>query len=232
MDDLEAPQPLLSPNLPFFAPLYSQWASSPPVLEVSGVSSSASRTPPPLSPDSSSLHLDGAYSSHSTHPAGALHTRNLFSLPSLAPLRPVFLYLSLALMRIKGVLISTRKVLAPLLVFGVVGCFHLLGWGLLVYSALTLWRIPGQHAGPLPPSAAPSRLSSAVAQGHVLPLNPSPIIGAVRLADLEGLGLLSYMASILGSFLWLQQYVRTRREERTARERERWRGSGTGPLGA
>jgi hypothetical protein len=153
-------------------------------------------------------------------------------LPSLAPLRPVFLYLSLALMRIKGVLISTRKVLAPLLVFGVVGCFHLLGWGLLVYSALTLWRIPGQHAGPLPPSAAPSRLSSAVAQGHVLPLNPSPIIGAVRLADLEGLGLLSYMASILGSFLWLQQYVRTRREERTARERERWRGSGTGPLGA
>lgn len=59
---------------------------------------------------------------------------------------------------------------------------------------------------------------------------PQFISGAVALTDFESVGFVIYMTSVFASFLWLQHFVRTRREEQVAREEERWRASSVGPV--
>jgi len=59
---------------------------------------------------------------------------------------------------------------------------------------------------------------------------PHFISGPVSLTDFQSVGFVIYMASVFTSFLWLQHFVRTRREELAAREEQRWRASSLGPV--
>lgn len=125
-------------------------------------------------------------------------------------------------------LASARKVWMPLAVFAVIGCCHLLGYGMLVYSAFAIGS--RTHAGHTSKFDG-GGIVITTTTNTPLPPHLAPAPGAIALADFQGLGFLVYMASILSSFFWLQHYIYTRRQEQMERE-ERLRGTGTGPLGA
>lgn len=104
---------------------------------------------------------------------------------------------------------------------------------MLVYSALVLWG-PTIPAAAAAAASSPSVLAAAAASAEedvMLQMRPPQFIsGAVALTDFESVGFVIYMTSVFASFLWLQHFVRTRREEQVAREEERWRASSVGPV--
>ncbi len=195
-EDLEAPPPLSRASSSF--PTSGRICNTP----------ARTQTPPPPPPRAHAalpLHLDTAALRRLHTPPAPLSSSD--SSPFTLALLP------LALAWSKDALSTARKVWMPILVYAVVACCHLLGWGMLVYSTLALWG-PTASAESFPDPLAPPRLV------------PAP--GSVSLADFQGLGFVTYMFSILTSFWWLQHYISTRREQ----EMQRWRGSGSGPLGA
>lgn len=177
-----------------------------------GWSSMSSQSPPPPSASSG-----GRQNMYGAGRATAGATESL--LPSWASFLVPFYEETLA---------SARKVWMPLAVFAVVGCCHLLGYGMLVYSAFAIGS--RTHAGHTSNFDAGGIMITTTTTTP-LPPHLAPAPGAVALADFQGLGFLVYMASILSSFFWLQHYIHSRRVEQVERE-ERLRGTGTGPLGA
>ena len=139
--------------------------------------------------------------------------------------RALSLLLSHALAWSKDAVTSARKVWVPLVLFAVVGCCHLLGYAMLVYSALAVW---GPTTTPADAAAATAAATSSSIAEEAVPMMAPPqyLPGEFTLADFQSLGFVIYMASLCASFVWLQHYVRTRREELAAREEERWRGGG------
>jgi hypothetical protein len=119
----------------------------------------------------------------------------------------------------------------PLILFAVIGCCHLLGWAMLVYSAVSIW-------GPTTPTAAAAAASSSSVlaatpseEQAILQMRPPQFIsGPASLADWQSLGFITYMTSVFASFLWLQHFVRTRREQPEAREEQSWGVGSLRPL--
>lgn len=179
-----------------------------------GWSSLSSSSPPP--PPSASAG-GRQYGAGRATAAGATETESL--LPWAASFLVPFYEETLA---------SARKVWMPLAVFAVVGCCHLLGYGMLVYSAFAIGsRTQAGHTSNFDAGGIVITTTTTTP----LPPHLAPAPGAVALADFQGLGFLVYMASILSSFFWFQAYIYSRRQEQVERE-ERLRGTGTGPLGA
>ena len=146
--------------------------------------------------------------------------------PAAASPHPLSLLLSHALAWSKEAVTSARKVWMPIVLFAVVGICHLLGWAMLVYSALAIWGPTTPAAAAAAAASSPSVLAAASSEEDAILQMKSPqfISGPVSLTDFQSVGFVIYMTSVFASFLWLQHFVRTRREELAAREEQRWRG--------
>lgn len=228
MDDPEALVPFLpsSLSLPTAPSSISSSSSSPSY-------SSSSSLSPHISPSNvsvSSLPCRNHYyrqsplSSYVQVEEGTLRRHNApppFSSSAASPYSLSHL-LSDAFEWFKEVVIFAQKVWMPLIFFGVIGCCHLLGWAMLVYSALAIW-------GPTTPTAAaaaassPSVLAATSSEDEaMLQMRPPQFIsGPASLADWQSLGFIIYMTSVFASFLWLQHFVRTPQEQPVVSEERR-----------
>ncbi len=135
------------------------------------------------------------------------------SLPTPAPAPPAATAAAMPLgQALREALAAGQKVAMPIAIFALVGCCHLIGWGLLVYGTFAV-----AAASPASPTA-------------LLP-------GLLGEGDARGLGFLLYMSSVLACAFWLHGFIRQKRAALRQRQHQHQHEAAAGvrspgPMGA